>query len=105
MLARTSALRFTARSQTSPDGFASASLRSAAAGAFWPENTATRWHFRFAPLPQHCFCVPLPADLAFATFFGAALADAFGAATATAPLEAASSIATERASQRMGGTG
>src|SRR6187431_2126711 len=108
MLALISALRFTARSQTSPEGRGSASLRSTASGAFWPENTATRRHFRLAPVPWHCWNEPLSdeflagfaagafAEVPFAgvTFAGVTFAGAVtfvGAGPATAAPPAATS--------------
>src|SRR4051812_41705510 len=63
MLPWNSSPRFSARSQTSPDGRSSGSTRSADVAALWPWNTATRLHDFLPPRSEHCFIVPLSLTL------------------------------------------
>src|SRR5665647_2350413 len=87
MLTRTSSARFSARTQTSPEGLTSSSLRSVEREALWPWKTATRLHFLLPPTVEHCLVVPLSEDdflrlvvVLFESERAAALA--FGAASA-----------------------
>src|SRR5256885_1120653 len=63
MLPWNSSPRFSARSQTFPEGRSSGSVRSADCAALWPWNTATRLHDVLPPRSLHCFIVPLSLTL------------------------------------------
>src|SRR3990167_1100995 len=105
MLTRASSARFSARSQTSPDGRSSGSVRRLDRAALCPGNIATRLHFFLPRTFEHSRVERLPEVfrlLELLADFAAAIAFGFASTVAT-PGRSVAIMATaiRRASRRM----